>query len=79
MSKSKEAPWLQCPSCDEDLIQATHRARYDHNGELVEHRDGCRCPWCEWMWYDSDPIVTCQCGAAACVRIDDDRAYASEV
>ena len=71
------APLLACPECGEPLIPAHGRGRYDRDGNYIEHRDGCRCPWCQWMWFDDADPVRCACGALVVVEIDDDAAYAT--
>lgn len=73
-----DPPKLACPSCGTGLIPPHGRGRYDDDGNYIEHRDGCRCPWCEWMWFDDTDPVHCECGAHVLVRVDDDHAYAAE-
>jgi hypothetical protein len=70
-------PKLACPNCGVDLIAAHGRGLHNANGEYIEHRDGCRCAWCDWMWFDDHEPATCECGARVVVRIDDDRAFSS--
>lgn len=72
-------PKLSCPECGVPLVPATGRGRHDKDGNYVEHRDGCRCPWCDWVWFDDEPPVECECGARVVVVIDDDAAYARTV
>lgn len=74
-----DAPKLDCPSCGVGLIPAHGCGRYDENGNFLEHRNGCQCPWCEWMWSDDADPVTCGCGAVVGVRIEDETACAVEV
>ena len=71
-----DRPFLGCPECGEPLIPAHGRGRSNVDCEPIEHRDECRCRWCEWIWYDDRPPVTCACGAVAKVYIDDHAAYA---
>ena len=73
------ALFLRCPECGVNLIEAHGRGRYDGDGEYVAHRDGCRCPWCEWMWFDDRDPVTCACGAVVGVDADDSHAYAKTI
>lgn len=73
-----DAPKLGCPRCGEPLIAAHGRGRYDRDGNYIEHRDGCRCAWCGWMWFDDAAPVRCECGAAVRVDVDDDHAYTTE-
>lgn len=68
---------LDCPECCAPLIPAHGRGRFDEDGEFVEHREGCRCPWCDWAWFDDQDPVTCACGVAVVVKCDDQYAYAS--
>ncbi len=74
-----EPPMLDCPKCSKPLIPATGRGRFDSDGEYLEHRDACRCPRCDWMWFEESDPVDCECGARVRVVVDDERAYASEV
>lgn len=67
---------LDCPECSTPLIPAHGRGRYDEDGDYVEHRDGCRCPWCDWTWFDDADPVTCACGAVVGVKCDEEYAYA---
>jgi hypothetical protein len=78
VAKRNDAPELDCPSCGTGLIKAHGRARLDTD-EIISHRDECRCRWCEWVWWDSEPPVKCGCGALVRVSIDDGHAYAEEV
>ena len=70
-------PSLKCPECSAPLIPAHGRGRYDQDGNYIEHRDGCRCHWCGWMWFDDADPVTCACGAVVGVNTDDGYAYAT--
>jgi hypothetical protein len=70
-------PFLDCLSCGEDLIPAHGRACLEEDGG--EHRDGCRCPYCQWVWYDDREPVRCKCGALVRVKVEDETAYAVEV
>ena len=74
-----KASALNCPECGVALIPATGRGRHDRDGNFVAHRDGCRCSWCDWVWFDDEPPVECKCGARGKVEIDDGAAYATEV
>ncbi len=78
MSKAK-SPWLDCPQCGVPVIEAHGRGKYDSDGNYCEHRDGCRCAWCDWMWFDDCDPVACKCGALIGVHIDDGHAYARDV
>ena len=73
------SPWLGCPECGEPAVEAHGRGRYDADGNYIEHRDGCRCAWCDWMWFDDRAPVACRCGALVGVVIDDGHAYARDV
>jgi hypothetical protein len=66
-----DAPWLNCPECGGDVLQAKRRGYYedDGEGEYIEHRDGCRCPYCGWMWSEEDEPERCGCGALCEVRV----------
>lgn len=70
---------LACPECGVALIPAHGRGRYDREGNYIEHREGCRCAWCGWMWFDDRPPVTCACGAVVRVEVDDVYAHAKLV
>lgn len=74
-----DRPLLDCPNCGEPLIPASGRGGWDDDGDFVEHGEGCRCPWCEWVWHDDAEPVRCKCGALVKVAIDDEHAYATEV
>jgi hypothetical protein len=69
-------PSLDCPECGVPLIPATGRGYYDEDGEYCEHREGCECHRCEWMWFDDTDPTSCTCGAKVLIRIDDQHAYA---
>ncbi len=69
-------PKLKCPECGVPLVEASGRGCYDEDGNYGEHRLGCRCPWCSWMWFDDQPEVACECGALVGVEVDDGTAYA---
>lgn len=69
-------PSLDCPECSTPLIPAHGRGRTDEDGNYVEHRDGCRCHWCGWIWLDDADPVTCACGAIVVVAVDEEYAYA---
>lgn len=71
--------FLDCPECSTPLIPAHGRGRHDQDGNYVEHRDGCRCPWCDWAWFDDADPVTCACGAVVGVKVDEDYAYATMI
>ena len=73
-----EAPWLGCPECGGEVFQAQYRGRYDRDGNFIEHGAGCRCRWCNWMWFD-DEECKCECGARLRVLCDDGKAYATAV
>lgn len=70
------APCLECPKCDEPLFQATNRGRHDEHGNYIGHRLECRCRWCDWIFFDDVPPVTCECGAVVRIDCDDYTAYA---
>lgn len=70
---------LNCPECGDPLIAAHGRGRYDKEGNFVEHRESCRCPHCEWVWFDDAEPVGCPCGALVRVVEDDGYAYAQTV
>jgi hypothetical protein len=71
---------LSCPECGVDaLIPAHGRGRVSRDGNEVAHSDACRCRWCDWMWWDDAPPVTCACGAVVRVVVDDGYAYAQAV
>lgn len=72
-------PMLRCPECGTPLIAPHGRGRYDRDGNYHEHRDGCRCAWCDWMWFDDADPVRCQCGSLVCVDANDDHASAKIV
>lgn len=74
-----DVPKLPCPECSTPLIPATGRGLHDEDGEFLEHREECECPYCGPMWSDSTAPVTCECGALVKVTVDDDHAYATEV
>lgn len=69
---------LECPACNQPAIPAHGRGRLDRDGNYVEHRDGCRCPHCDWMWFDDRGPVTCSCGVKLTVEVDDSHAYVKE-
>lgn len=73
------APYLGCPECGEPVLQATNRGRYNADGEYVAHRDGCRCAWCDWMWFDDVEPERCVCGTLVGVSVDDSHAYPKPV
>lgn len=73
------APFLSCPCCGADCFQSESRGRFDRDGNFIAHAIGCRCRWCEWMWWDDAPPVRCECGALVGVEIDDDHAHAVDV
>lgn len=73
---SGATPVLNCPDCGEPLISAHGRGRFDEDGNFIEHRGSCRCPWCGWMWFDDQEPVVCACGSVVGVNCDDDHAYA---
>ena len=75
-AQSLALPKLDCPNCGVGLISPHGRGRYDSDGNYAEHRDGCRCPWCDWMWFDDAEPVECLCGARVRVVVDNGRAYA---
>lgn len=66
-----DAPYLDCPECGKPLIPASGRGQL-RDGEYMDHRDGCRCPYCHWVWLDDGDLVTCSCGAVARVALGDD-------
>lgn len=68
-----DASYLNCLACDSPLFPATGRA-----GEDGEHRFSCRCPHCDWCWYEVKP-TQCACGAWCIIDIDDEYARVSEV
>lgn len=72
-------PKLDCPECGEGLIPAHGRGLHDEDGNYVEHRDGCRCHWCDWVWFDDAAPMQCACGAVCRVHCDDDHAFATVV
>jgi hypothetical protein len=74
-----DRPKLDCPECGVPLIPAHGRGRFNDDGEYVVHRDGCRCHWCQWVWFDDMDPVKCACGAAVVVDIDDKSASAKFV
>lgn len=73
------APKLPCPECGHPAIAAHGRGRYDSDGNYCEHRDGCRCHWCSWMWFDDADPVRCACGVLLKISVDDDAAYVTQV
>jgi hypothetical protein len=75
---SATPPKLECPKCGVALIEATERGYLNRDGEWIEHRAGCRCPWCDWAWHDDREPVRCECGALVGVGCDDGHAYATE-
>lgn len=77
MTSRDEVPALSCPECGaKGLIPAHGRGRYDGDGNYLEHREGCRCLYCDWMWFDDRDPVTCACGSVVHVEVDDGHAYA---
>ncbi|HEY0881625.1 MAG TPA: hypothetical protein VGE37_03200, partial [Archangium sp.] len=72
-------PTLNCPACGVPLIEAQGRGRHDRDGNYIEHREGCRCAWCGWMWFDDMEPMKCTCGALVRVEIDDETAFAKVV
>lgn len=79
MSTNDKRPSLPCPDCGDPLIPADERGFHNDNGDYIEHPKGCECNLCEWIWWEDGQQHRCQCGTAAVVRCDDDRAYASAV
>lgn len=78
--KNKPAsPWLDCPGCGEPAIEAHGRGRHDSDGNFIEHRDACRCAWCNWTWFDGCEPVACKCGALVSTKEDDGYIYARVV
>ena len=77
-----EQPFLECTECGVKLIPADMRGLWDDEGGFVEHREGCRCSRCDWMWSENYEPVRCGCGARVIVAVDDNdgpRAYARTV
>lgn len=72
-------PFLDCPMCSEPLIPAHGRGRRDEDENLVRHRDNCNCRWCDWIWFEEETPVKCECGTSARVRCDDSHAYVVKV
>lgn len=64
-----DAPKLKCPECGDPLVSAHGRGRYDADGNYIEHRHGCRCRYCDWMWFDDAKPVRCECGALVGVGV----------
>lgn len=75
----KPEPMLDCPECGTPLVRPHGRGYYDKDGEYIAHRDGCRCRWCDWMWFDDQPTDDCECGACVTVEVDEQHAYARAV
>jgi hypothetical protein len=74
-----EPPYLRCPDCDAQLFPATGRGFVTEDGELIEHREACRCGTCYWTWLP-DEGATCRCGAYCIINEDvDGTVYVSEV
>lgn len=65
-----DVPHLDCPECGHPLLPADGRGHYDDDGGYHPHAASCRCHRCEWTWTEGEP-VTCECGAVACVGVDD--------
>lgn len=36
----------------------------------------CLCGQCDWMWFDDEPPLLCECGTYVRVKVDDGTAYA---
>jgi DNA-directed RNA polymerase subunit RPC12/RpoP len=70
---TEKIPSLECPECGAEAIPATGRGR-NTDDEFIEHRDGCRCSYCDWVWMDGTE-VTCACGAKLITDVDDGYAY----
>lgn len=79
MKREVTPPMLDCPECGVPLLPATDRGRRDKDGNEISHGIACRCRWCDWMWWEDDPVVRCKCGAVVCVEDDDGFAYAVTV
>lgn len=78
LAPTTDRPALSCPECGAaDLIPAHGRGRLDRDGNDIVHGGGCRCRWCQWMWWDDRDPVRCQCGALVRVSVDDGHAYAT--
>lgn len=74
-----DIPLLTCPECGVGLIPPSGRGLFTNEGEFQEHSETCRCPHCEWIWFDDTAPVTCECGALVVVACDDERAFATQV
>jgi hypothetical protein len=73
----EKIPAMECPMCGIEAIPATGRGR-NTDDEFVEHREGCRCAHCTWVWADSHE-VTCHGWQPVRAKESEALAWASQV
>ncbi len=76
MTSSKK-PWLDCPSCGADALEATVILCPDFCEDCCG--DLGRNPEPSWGWNDGDGGTCSACGCAYSVSVDDGHAYTLEV